>query len=281
MKAFFSLIRFPNLILIVLSQALVQACLLKAGVNWGSVLEVSFGLLSLSTVLVAAAGYIINDYYDIKIDAINKPGRLVVGTVIRRRPAMFAHLVLSLLGIGIGFWLSLAIGLINTGAVLLLWGYSARLKKLPLIGNVVIALLAAIMLLVVAVYNDTLNRVTLGYALFAFLISLIREIIKDMEDLKGDASFECRTLPIVLGIRGAKLVLYPVIAIFLALLTIAMLHARTNQIFDMYMLVLVLLPAIWLTIKLTRADRKRDFTYLSNLNKLIMLTGILSMLLVG
>lgn len=280
-KAFFSLIRFPNLILIVLSQALVQACLLKAGVNWGSVLEVSFGLLSLSTVLVAAAGYIINDYYDIKIDAINKPGRLVVGTVIRRRPAMFAHLVLSLLGIGIGFWLSLAIGLINTGAVLLLWGYSARLKKLPLIGNVVIALLAAIMLLVVAVYNDTLNRVTLGYALFAFLISLIREIIKDMEDLKGDASFECRTLPIVLGIRGAKLVLYPVIAIFLALLTIAMLHARTNQIFDMYMLVLVLLPAIWLTIKLARADRKRDFTYLSNLNKLIMLTGILSMLLVG
>lgn len=264
-----------------LSQALAQACLLSPGIMWAKVLEPAFGLLTLSTVLIAAAGYIINDYYDVKIDAINKPGRLVVGTVIRRRPAMFAHMVLSLVGIGIGFWLYLPIGLINTGAVLLLWGYSARLKKLPLVGNVVIALLSASMLLVVAVYDDSLNRITLGYALFAFLISLIREIIKDMEDMKGDASFDCRTLPIVLGIRNTKLVLYPIIAIFFAFVIVVTLHSRTSLIFDIYMLLLVLLPSVWLTIKLARADRKRDFTYLSNLNKLIMLTGILSMLLVG
>ena len=281
MKAFLHLIRFPNLVLIVLSQALAQACLLSPGISWEKVLEPSFGLLTLSTVFIAAAGYIINDYYDVKIDAINKPDRLVVGTVIRRRPAMFAHLVLSFLGIAIGFWLYLPIGLINTGAVFLLWGYSARLKKLPLIGNITIALLSATMLLVVAVYEDRLNRITLGYALFAFLISLIREVIKDMEDMKGDASFECRTLPIVLGIRNTKLVLYPIIAIFLAFAIVVALHNRTSLIFDIYMLALVLFPAIWLTIKLTRADRKRDFAYLSNLNKLIMLTGILSMLLVG
>ncbi|MBJ6117355.1 geranylgeranylglycerol-phosphate geranylgeranyltransferase [Pontibacter sp. BT310] len=281
MKAFLHLIRFPNLVLIVLSQALVQACLLSRGIIWEKVLEPSFGLLTLSTVLIAAAGYIINDYYDVKIDAINKPERMVVGTVIRRRRAMFAHLVLSFLGIAIGFWLYIPIGLINTGAVFLLWGYSARLKKLPLIGNITIALLSATMLLVVAVYDDSLNRITLGYALFAFLISLIREIIKDIEDMKGDASFECRTLPIVLGIRNAKLVLYPLIAVFLAFAIIVAMHSRTSLAFDIYMLILVLLPAIWLTIKLTRADRKRDFTYLSNLNKFIMLTGILSMLLVG
>ncbi|NDK56842.1 geranylgeranylglycerol-phosphate geranylgeranyltransferase [Pontibacter fetidus] len=281
MKAFLNLVRFPNLVLIVLSQALAQACLLSPGIMWSKVLEPAFGLLTLSTVLIAAAGYIINDYYDVKIDAINKPGRLVVGTVIRRRPAMFAHLVLSLLGIAIGFWLYLPIGLINTGAVLLLWGYSARLKKLPLVGNVVIALLSASMLLVVAVHDDRLNRITLGYAFFAFLISLIREIIKDMEDMKGDASFDCHTLPIVLGIRNTKLVLYPIIAIFFAFVIIVTLHSRTTLIFDVYMLLLVMLPSIWLTIKLARADRKRDFTYLSNLNKLIMLTGILSMLLVG
>jgi len=240
-----------------------------------------FGLLSLSTVLIAAAGYIINDYYDIKIDAINKPDRLVVGTTIRRRPAMFVHLIFSAAGIVLGFLLSIKIGLINTGAVLLLWGYSARLKKLPLVGNIVVALLSATMLLVVAVYANTLNRITLGYALFAFLISLIREIIKDIEDLKGDASFDCRTLPIVLGIRNAKLVLYPIIALFFAFLVIVILHSRNSLILDVYMLLLVLLPTVWLTLKLARADRKRDFTYLSNLNKLIMLTGILSMLLVG
>ncbi|MBF9251758.1 geranylgeranylglycerol-phosphate geranylgeranyltransferase [Pontibacter sp. 172403-2] len=281
MKAYLSLIRFPNLVLIVLSQALVQACLLVAGVNWGMVARPGFAALTLSTVLIAAAGYIINDYYDVKIDAINKPERMLVGKAIRRRRAMFAHLVLSTAGVVIGLALAIPVGLINMGAVLLLWGYSARLKKMLLVGNVVIALLSASMLLVVAVYDDALNKITLGYALFAFLISLIREIIKDMEDMKGDASFDCRTLPIVAGIRNTKLVLYPLVALFLAFLLVVVFHRRTALLFDSYMLLLVLLPSIWLVIKLARSDRRRDFAYLSNLNKFIMLTGILSMLLVG
>lgn len=278
MKPFLTLIRARNLVLVVLSQALVQACLLATGVNWAKVLEPGFLALTFSTVCIAAAGYIINDYYDVKIDAINKPERLLVGRIIRRRRAMFAHLILSFAGVATGMLLMVPVGLINLGAVLLLWGYSARLKKLLLIGNVAIALLSASMLLVVAVYNDTLNKTTLGYALFAFLISLIREIIKDIEDMKGDASFDCRTLPIVAGMRGAKYVLYPLIAIFQAVLIAAILHPSTPLIFDIYMLLLVLAPSIWMVVKLVRADRKADFGYLSNLNKLIMLMGILSML---
>jgi len=215
----------------------------------------------------------------VKIDAINKPERLLVGRHIRRRRAMFAHLILSGLGVLLGLLLSLPVGLITLGAVLLLWGYSARLKKMMLVGNVVIALLSASMLLIVAVYADQLNRITLGYALFAFLISLIREIIKDIEDMKGDASFECRTLPIVAGMRGAKLVLYPLIGAFQAFLIVVILHHASGLVFDLYMVGLVLLPSIWLVVKLVRADRKRDFTYLSNVNKLIMFAGILSMLL--
>ncbi|WP_347157274.1 geranylgeranylglycerol-phosphate geranylgeranyltransferase [Pontibacter chitinilyticus] len=281
MKAYLRLIRFPNLILIVLSQALVQACLLAAGVNWAMILRPGFLVLTMSTVLIAAAGYIINDYYDVKIDAINKPDRMLVGKAIRRRPAMFAHMVLSAIGVVAGALLSISVGLINLGAVLLLWGYSARLKKLLLIGNSAIALLAASMLLVVAVYNHSLNKITLSYAFFAFLISLIREIIKDMEDVKGDASFDCRTLPIVVGLRKTKLVLYPLLALFLAFLLVVVFHPATNLLFDGYMLVFVLLPSIWLLLLLVRADRRRDFTFLSNLNKVIMLMGILSMLLFG
>lgn len=280
MKPFLTLIRAQNLLMVLLSQALVQACLLSAGVNWAKVLEPGFLALTFSTVCIAAAGYIINDYYDVKIDAINKPERLLVGRIIRRRRAMFAHLVLSFIGVVIGGLLMVRVGLINLGAVLLLWGYSARLKKLPLIGNVAIALLSASMLLVVAVHDDMLNKTTLGYALFALLISLIREIIKDVEDMKGDATFECRTLPIVLGMRGAKYVLYPLIAFFMALLIASVVHPSTPLLFDIYMLLLVLGPSIWMVVKLARADRKADFTYLSNLNKLIMLLGILSMLLV-
>ncbi|WP_266203885.1 geranylgeranylglycerol-phosphate geranylgeranyltransferase [Pontibacter kalidii] len=279
MRHILELIRARNLVMIVLSQALVQACLLAPELEWHRLQDGRFWLLVLSTVCIAAAGYIINDYYDVKIDAINKPGRLLVGRLIRRRRAMFAHLILSGTGVLMGLLLSIPVALINLGAVLLLWGYSARLKKMLLIGNVVIALLSASMLLVVAVYADQLNRITLGYALFAFLISLIREIIKDIEDMKGDASFECRTLPIVAGMRGAKLVLYPLIVAFQVFVTVVILHPASNGIFDAYMVLLVLLPSAWLVVKLVRADRKRDFTYLSNLNKLIMFSGILSMLL--
>ncbi|MCX2738351.1 geranylgeranylglycerol-phosphate geranylgeranyltransferase [Pontibacter anaerobius] len=279
MKHILTLIRARNLVMIVLSQALVQACLLAPGLEWRRLLDGNFWLLVLSTVCIAAAGYIINDYYDIKIDAINKPGRLLIGRRIRRRRAMFAHLILSGVGVLLGLLLSIPVALINLGAVLLLWGYSARLKKMLLVGNVAIALLSASMLLVVAVYDDTLNQITLGYALFALLISLIREIIKDIEDMKGDASFECRTLPIVAGMRGAKLVLYPLLALFQAFVIIVIAHPSSGWVFDVYMVALVLLPSVWLVVKLVRADRKRDFTFLSNLNKLIMLLGILSMLL--
>lgn len=280
MKPFLTLIRAQNLLMVVLTQALVQACLLSAGVKWAKVLEPGFLVLTFSTVCIAAAGYIINDYYDVKIDAINKPDRLLVGRIIRRRRAMFAHLVLSFTGVLMGGLLKVSVGLINLGAVLLLWGYSARLKKLLLIGNIAVALLSASMLLVVAVYEDVLNKTTLGFALFAFLISLIREIIKDIEDMKGDATFECRTLPIVVGMRGAKYVLYPLIVLFMALLVASVLHPSTPLLFDVYMVAFVLAPSIWMTVKLVRADRKADFSHLSNLNKLIMLLGILSMLLV-
>lgn len=259
----------------------MQACLLVPGVNFGKILEPGFLALTISTVCIAAAGYIINDYYDIKIDAINKPDRMVVGKSIRRRPAMGAHILLSFIGIAIGLLLHIPIGLINIGAALLLWGYSARLKKMLLIGNVVIGLLGTSMLLVVAVYADVLNNITIGYAIFAGLISLIREIIKDTEDIKGDASFDCRTLPIVVGLPKTKLFLYPLIGIFLIFVLIVVVHPRTPFLFDIYMLLAVLAPGIWMIIKLVRADRKRDFTYLSNLGKVIMLTGILSMLLIG
>lgn len=279
MKSILTLIRARNLVLIVLTQALVQACLLTPGINWHRLQDPYFWLLVLATVCIAAAGYIINDYYDVKIDAINKPDKLLVGRRIRRRRAMFAHLILSAIGVLLGLLLSLPVALINLGAVLLLWGYSARLKKMLLVGNIAIALLSASMLLVVAVYDNTLNRTTLGYAFFALLISLIREIIKDIEDMKGDASFDCRTLPIVAGMRGAKLVLYPLMALFLAFVVVVMAHPASSLVFDGYMLALVLAPSVWLLVKLVRADRRRDFTFLSNLNKLIMFTGIVSMLL--
>jgi 4-hydroxybenzoate polyprenyltransferase len=278
LKKVFNLIRLPNLVIIAFCQVLVQVCLLQPQVPLLAVLQNQrFYLLLLATFCVAAAGYIINDYYDIKIDAINKPQRLVVGKGVNRRQAMLAHLLLSSIGVIVGFTLSWAVGLINAGAVLLLWGYSAQLKKMLLLGNITIAFLSATMLLVVAVNLGTDNKAVWAYALFAFLISLVREIIKDMEDVKGDATFGCRTLPIVAGIPGSKWALYFLMAVFYATVVLAILYRHNDVFFSLYMLLLVLVPAFFFLKYIIRADRKRDFSRLSGWCKGIMLMGMLSM----
>ena len=263
-----------------LSQVLVQVCLLQPGVAVRQILATErFYLLLLTTFCVAAAGYIINDYYDIKIDAINKPRRQVVGKSINRRQAMLAHLLLSGIGVVVGLALSWRLGLVNLGATLLLWGYSARLKSYFLVGNLTIALLSAVMVLVVALHFGASNTAVWAYALFAFLISLVREVVKDVEDMKGDATFDRRTLPVVWGIPATKWMLYGLLTIFFGTVLLAMVYRAHDVFFGLYMVLLILLPGALLTQSLVKADRKRDFSRLSRWCKGLMLMGILSMLL--
>jgi 4-hydroxybenzoate polyprenyltransferase len=280
LKKVLALIRFPNLVIIALCQVLVQVCLLQPEVPVRQILATErFYLLLLATFCVAAAGYSINDYYDIKIDAINKPRRQVVGKTINRRQAMLAHLLLSGIGVLVGWVLGWPVGLINSGAMLLLWGYSARLKSYFLVGNITIALLSALMVLVVPVHYGSSNKAVWAYAFFSFLISLVREMIKDMEDVKGDASFDRRTLPIVLGLAGTKWVIYTILAVFFATIVLAMAYRAHDVFFSLYMVLLILLPGVMLAAALRKADRKRDFSRLSRWCKGLMLLGILSMLL--
>jgi 4-hydroxybenzoate polyprenyltransferase len=280
LKKVLELIRFPNLVIIALCQVLVQVCLLQPAVPVRQILATErFYLLLLATFCVAAAGYVINDYYDIKIDAINKPRRQVVGKSVNRRQAMMAHLLLSGIGVLVGCLLGWQVGLINLGATLLLWGYSARLKSYFLVGNLTIGLLSALMVLVVPVHYGSGNTAVWAYALFSFLISLVRELIKDMEDVKGDASFDRRTLPIVLGIPATKWVIYGILTLFFATVLLAMVYRAHDVFFSLYMLLLILLPGALLLKALLKSDRKRDFSRLSRWCKGLMVMGILSMLL--
>ena len=198
------LVRLPNLLIIVLTLTLTQACLLAPERPLPALLDVRFGLLVLATVCVAAAGNIINDYYDVKIDAINRPGRLVVGSAVGRRSAMMAHLVLSAEGVAVAGALSRLVGLVTLGAVLLLWGYSARFKRVALLGNLSIAALTAASVLLPELLRRTGSSAVWAYALAAFLLTVVREIIKDIEDMRGDAQHDCRTLPIVVGVARSK-----------------------------------------------------------------------------
>jgi 4-hydroxybenzoate polyprenyltransferase len=228
-------------------------------------------------VMIAAGGYIINDYYDVKIDLVNKPERVVIGRGITRRYALLYHTMLSMGGTFIAAFVNWRLGVINFASAFLLWWYSNDLKRHPFIGNLVVALLSAIAIMIIDGLYVTGNLLIPCYATFAFFMSLIREIIKDMEDLKGDDTFGCKTLPIIWGLRKTKIFLYALVGLFAVValgLNIWLIH------FPFYILLFLYVPLAYLVYRLFKADTKKDFEWLSAFCKLIMLSGVLSLLLV-
>jgi 4-hydroxybenzoate polyprenyltransferase len=274
--ALFRLTRFWNLAIIAFAQYftayfLFQQRLLVFTDFW-------LFLLVTSTVMIAAAGYIINDYYDIKIDLINKPERVVIGKTITRRYAILFHTVISFLGVAAGLLINWKIGALNFVCAFLLWLYSNNLKRLPLIGNVVVALLTGLSIfMLIFLYNQYLPFVMV-YSLFAFFMTLIREVVKDMEDMKGDTTFGCKTLPIVWGIRKTKSFVYSIVVVFSLL--VLWLDYQELKISWIYFIPLLFLPMSVLVFRLIKADTKKEFYQLSQLCKIIMLLGIFSIVFI-
>lgn len=259
-----------------------------------------FSLLCLSSVLVAAAGYIINDYFDLNIDRINKPGKIVVEKIIKRRWAIMWHWILSFAGIIIGFYVgwkvgALWLGFANTACVIVLWFYSTTFKKKLLSGNVLISLLTAWVILVIGfithyrmatnvqVYTmvnaSKLLRFTFLYAGFAFIICLVREVVKDIEDMPGDLKYGCKTMPIAWGTHVSKVFAGTWLTVLTAALLIVFAYILQFKWFiaAVYCLALIIIPLMLIIQKLSKAETTVDFHRLSNRIKFVMLTGILSM----
>jgi 4-hydroxybenzoate polyprenyltransferase len=300
-SAFFRLIRWPNLLFIGLTQVLFYVIVILAGYNLPyDVYPIFFApflfiCLSLASVLIAAAGYIINDYFDLNIDRVNKPDKLIVEKVIKRRSAILWHWFLSGLGVLLSLYVSWKlrnpiIGLANIGCVILLWFYSTTFKRKLLIGNVVISLLTAWVILVLFVceirltYGYNIKRVfkyAIVYGGFAFIISLVREVIKDIEDMDGDARDGCRTMPIVWGINVAKVFTATWLVVLISALAVIQFYflPRADWIMIAYGILFIDLPLLWILRKLYSAQSKTDYHLLSGVIKGVMLAGILSMIL--
>ena len=314
---FLKAVRFNNLLIIAFTQYLLRWCILKTYVEdvygfspeEGSVAvgliitEFQFFLLVLSSVLVAAAGYIINDYFDLKIDRVNKPDKIIVGRYIKRRIAMGAHLVMTFLGILIGGYVAMKIGsptlvLIHIFSALSLWFYSTSFKSQFLIGNLIIALLAGLVPLTIGLFEiPALNKYylptlvdsmvainfnylaywVLGYAAFAFVLTLAREITKDIADIKGDENYGCRTIPIVIGVKNTKFIL---LVIYCVAMT-GVIYAQQNFINDSitlwYMALGFGLVLLYTMFKTMTGETREDFLSASQANKLLSLIGILYM----
>ena len=304
--AFFRLIRWPNLLFIVLAQMLFYYCIVERITVYP--LESKFNFYSLlflitASVLIASAGYIINDYFDLNIDQVNKPAKLIIDKVIKRRWAIVWHMLLSMLGIGIGFYIGISnqlywLGFANLVCVMLLFGYSVSLKKKFLIGNILTAGLTAWVILVVYLcYQDSFHytvqtrhadpnvkirftRMALLYAGFAFVISLIREVIKDMEDREGDEKFGCRTLPIAWGIPASKVFVGVWIIVLIGILGIVQFYVMQFNWWwsAFYCILAIIIPLLLILKRLNRAQVAADYHSLSVAVKVVMFTGILSMI---
>jgi 4-hydroxybenzoate polyprenyltransferase len=234
-----------------------------------------FFLLSFSTILIAAAGYIINDYYDIKIDLVNKPGRIVIGRIITRRQALFIHAAFNAIALAIGLYVSWKIALFFGGCGLLLWFYSNYLKRTILWGNISISLLSAATIWVITFYYHQSSHLVYLYFTFGFFISLIREIIKDMEDVKGDATYGCRTLPIVWGFRKTKILVLCILVLFCLILLVE--SSSVSPGIRSISYYLLLFPTFYLGFKIVMADKQKDYFLLSQFCKWFMVLGILSL----
>ncbi len=302
------LVRPINLLYIALTQYLFQYCMIEplfSALGYPTTLSFwPFTLLVLSTMLVAAAGYVINDYFDVEIDRINKPEKLVIGNTLSKTSAWKLYLSLALSGVILGFLAAYLAGNYMLGCFHLaisglLWFYSTGYKKQLIIGNLVISILAAMVVLILIAFEPLLYdgfpifgeeerffgkliiTYALGYALFAFLLTLIREITKDAQDIEGDLSYYCNTIPISFGMTATKVILAMLCILTLGLI---FLYQKQQMTLDMtatvwYFFLLVQLPLLIFLFLIAKAKEPAHFKTASSLLKIIMLTGVCYLLL--
>lgn len=260
-----------------------------------------YGLLVLSTVLLAAAGYVINNIYDVATDTINKPEDVVIGKGISETAGYNIYVALNITGVALGFILSNIIlrpGFASLFILIasLLYFYATTLKQIMILGNFVVALLLSASVLIIGVFDlfpatSSENQAQMAsffsiltdYALFAFMINFIREIVKDIEDVNGDYNQGMNTLPIAIGIsRAAKIAVgFAVIAFILCLLYINIYFFQNNLLIaTFYAFAFVLAPLLYFIVKIVSAKSKKDYHHLSTVLKLILLFGILSILII-
>jgi 4-hydroxybenzoate polyprenyltransferase len=299
---YIKLFRVKNLLMIALMQYIIRYGFLKLQ-NVGLALnDWMFALLVLATVLIAAAGYVINDVYDIETDEINKPGKNQIGKTISEEMGFNIFIGLNIVALIIGFYLSnkvmktsfLGIFIISS---MLLYLYATSWKKIAIVGNLIIALLTAFSVLIIgmfdiipAIYSEnealmkTLLSILFDYALFAFLVNFLREIVKDIEDINGDYNQGMNTLPILIGTqRTAK-----ISAVFgLAIVCVLFWYINKNLmdngllIATIYGLIALVAPLVFFSIKIWSAKTQKEFHLMSSLLKLVIFLGILFILIIN
>lgn len=298
---YLKLIRYQNLLMLALVQFLFRYAFLEDQNIPLALSDWQYGLLVLSTVLIAAAGYVINNIFDTETDQINKPQDVIIGKSVSESLGYNIYIALNITGVAIGFYLSNVIQRPGFATIFILiasmlYFYSTTLKQIMILGNLVVAFLLAMAVIIIGIFDifpatipdnkaqmASLFSILTDYALFAFMINFIREIVKDIEDVNGDYNQGMNTLPIAIGIsRTAKIASVLAVIPFILLLLYIKNYLVENGLFiaTLYAFVLVLAPLLYFIIKTFTAQLPKEFHHVSTVLKLILLFGILSIVVI-
>ncbi|RVU90550.1 prenyltransferase [Flavobacterium columnare] len=297
---FLNLIRYKNLFLIALMQFVCYFGFLKLQPTPLGIQTWQYILLVIATLLIAAGGYIINDIFDQGTDAINKPNKNLIGNSISESKAYNLYTALTFLGVIIGYYLSHAINHPNFVIVFilcasLLYLYATNLKQIILVKNIIVSLLLSFSVIIIGLFTlfpvlpvgdkgelFFLFSVLVDFSIMAFMINFLREIIKDIEDIKGDYNEGIRTLPIVLGTQRTLKLLFGLTFIPITLI----LYYVYINLFELlyatlYIIFFIIGPLFYFAIKTWNAQSQKDYNHLNNVLKLIILLGSLSIGIIG
>ena len=313
--AFLHLVRLQNLLIVVLIQYFIRLAFTKTFLPFPALNDLEFFLFVFTTISIAAAGYIINDIYDVETDRINKKNKLIIGVHFQAKTAIIWYFLLNAIALFSGIYLAIIIGkplysLVFVYCIFFLWRYSKSMKKAFLIGNIHVAILTTLVLINTALFDIIPNihfpgnesggmilKIILVYAFFSFLLTLIREFVKDIEDKEGDNAINSKTMAIVLGSKKTKIIVFClsflVVGIvgfwqYFQLQIISINNVKWDgKIYESVLIwgtdkYAIIYTAILQTIllffilKLYNSKTKTDFYYLSQLCKIIIFLGICS-----
>ncbi len=300
--SFLKLIRYQNLLMLALMQLVFKYGFIDFQGIPQAMNDWQYALLVISTICIAAGGYLINNILDKGTDEINKPENVVIGNGISENMGYNIYIALNIVGVGLGFYIANIVGKPNFAAVFIiiaatLYVYANGLKQSLLIGNIIVAVLLSLSILIIPIFDllpvilpenqvamGIIFKIVIDYAIFAFIINFIREIVKDLEDVNGDYNHGMNTLPIALGVARTVKVVFGLSFIpigFIIYYINENLFSNDLYYASAYGLLLILAPLLYFTVKIFSAKNQKHFHHLSNVLKIVIFFGILSIAVIN
>src|SRR6056297_3790474 len=275
----FSVVRGYNILVITLAQYLASIYILAPNIPLRDVvLDLNLFLIVTASALTIASGYIINNFYDAEKDLINKPAKSMLDRLVSQRFKLTTYFILNFLAVFAASYVSFRAVLFFSAYIFGIWIYSHKLKRIPLVGNLVSSTLAISPFFVVFVYYQNFETVIFVHALFLFLLILAREMIKDLENMAGDMAQNYKTIPIIYGATVSKISI-GILVLLTLIPSLLLIFKFEVGYMDYFFSACVLLLIVFL-ILLPKANSKKDYVWLHNILKFIIVSGVFGILLI-